>query len=130
VLKKAMSVRIVSVKIHYESPTLYQNSDFGFMDGISQPAVKGFTATPTPGQTLIDPGHILLLESGDTVTRPPWAKDGSFLAFRQLRQLVPEFNQFLADNPISEPGLTPAEGSALLGARMLGRWKSVRTAAS
>jgi hypothetical protein len=97
------------------------------MDGISQPAVNGFTASPTPGQTLVDAGHFLLGETGDTTTRPAWAQDGSFLAFRQLKQLVPEFDKFLADNPISEPGvLTTAQGSALLGARMVGRWKSVR----
>ncbi len=44
-----------------------------------------------------------------------------------MEQLVPEFNKFLLDNPISGPDLplTREEGSALLGARMLGRWKSV-----
>ncbi|KAF8583284.1 dye-decolorizing peroxidase precursor [Ramaria rubella] len=97
---------------------------FGFMDGISQPGITGFTANPVPGQTVIDPGHILLGEAGDTITRPAWAKDGSFLAFRQLKQLVPEFNKFLTDNPIIEPGLTRQQGSDLLGARMVGRWKS------
>jgi deferrochelatase/peroxidase EfeB len=95
------------------------------MDGISQPGITGFTANPTPGQIVIDPGHILLGETGDATTRPSWAKDGSFLAFRQLKQFVPEFEKFLADNPVQEPGLTPAQGSALMGARMMGRWKSV-----
>jgi deferrochelatase/peroxidase EfeB len=95
------------------------------MDGIGQPAVAGF-ATPVPGQTVVDPGVILLGEPGDTVPRPAWAKDGAFLAFRQLVQRVPEFDKFVADNPVVLPGLTPAQGSALLGARMFGRWKSVR----
>ncbi|KAK0443354.1 Dyp peroxidase [Desarmillaria tabescens] len=98
---------------------------FGFMDGISQPAIKGFTQSPLPGQIAVNPGEILLAEAGDVIPRPGWAKGGSFLVFRQMEQLVPEFNKFLLDNPISEPGvLTPEEGSALLGARMLGRWKS------
>ncbi|KAK0199615.1 fungal peroxidase [Desarmillaria ectypa] len=98
---------------------------FGFMDGISQPAVKGFTQSPLPGQLAVNAGEILLAEDGDFTPRPSWAKDGSFLVFRQMEQLVPEFNKFLLDNPISEPGvLTPEEGSALLGARILGRWKS------
>jgi deferrochelatase/peroxidase EfeB len=44
-------------------------------------------------------------------------KDGSFLAFRQLKQLVPEFNNFLAANPVNG-------SSELTGARMVGRWKS------
>jgi deferrochelatase/peroxidase EfeB len=106
-------------------PLLTSVTDFGFMDGISQPGITGFTANPTPGQTVIDPGNILVGETGDLVPRPAWAKDGSFLAFRQLKQLVPEFEKFLTDNPIIEPGLTPEQGSALMGARMVGRWKSV-----
>ncbi|KAJ7098358.1 hypothetical protein C8R44DRAFT_748201 [Mycena epipterygia] len=99
-------------------------NNFGFQDGISNPAVVGFNnVAPKPGQAVVPPGQILLGEDGDG-TRPAWAKDGSFLAFRQLKQLVPEFNKFLTDNPINEPGLTPQQGSDLLGARMVGRWKS------
>ncbi|KAJ7145035.1 dye-decolorizing peroxidase precursor [Mycena filopes] len=99
---------------------------FGFMDGISQPAVNGFTNPVRPGQTPVDAGTFLLGETGDLslASRPSWAKDGSFLVFRQLQQLVPEFNQFLTDHPLDVPELTPAQGSELLGARMVGRWKS------
>ncbi|KAJ7201679.1 fungal peroxidase [Mycena pura] len=96
---------------------------FGFLDGISNPAVQGFQ-TPLPGQAVVPPGEILVGETGDSGTRPAWAKDGSFLAFRQLKQLVPEFNKFLTDNPLPVPSLTAAQGSDLLGARMVGRWKS------
>jgi deferrochelatase/peroxidase EfeB len=78
-----------------------------------------------PGQAVVAAGSILVNETGDSVTRPTWAKDGSFLVFRQLEQLVPEFNKFLTDNPIVEDGLTAQQGSDLLGARMVGRWKSV-----
>lgn len=55
-------------------------------------------------------------------TRPSWALDGSFLAFRYLFQLVPEFQTFLKRNPIA--GLAPDLGSELLGARFVGRWMS------
>ncbi|KAJ7641153.1 hypothetical protein FB45DRAFT_899535, partial [Roridomyces roridus] len=97
---------------------------FGFLDGISNPAVQGFQ-TALPGQAVIPPGEILVGENGDDVQRPAWAKDGSFLVFRQLKQLVPEFNKFLSDNPITTvPGLTRQQGSDLFGARMMGRWKS------
>jgi deferrochelatase/peroxidase EfeB len=71
----------------------------------------------------------LVGEDGDS-GRPDWAKGGSFLVFRQLKQLVPEFNKFLTDNPIVMPNLTLQQGSDLLGARMVGRWKSVRSARS
>ncbi|KAF7369765.1 DyP-type peroxidase [Mycena venus] len=97
---------------------------FGFLDGISNPAIIGFTGTPMPGQSNISAGSILVGETGDSGSRPAWAKDGSFLVFRQLKQLVPEFNKFLTDNPIVMNGLTPQQGSDLLGARMVGRWKS------
>ncbi|KAJ4475852.1 fungal peroxidase [Lentinula lateritia] len=96
---------------------------FGFMDGISNPAVTGFS-TPLPGQQVLDPGLFLLGESGDLVSRPSWAQDGSFLAFRQLQQRVPEFNAFLVDNALSNPNLTADQNAELLGARMMGRWKS------
>ncbi|KAJ7099856.1 fungal peroxidase [Mycena crocata] len=97
---------------------------FGYADGISNPAVQGFQ-TPKPGQAVVPAGEILVGEANDTITnRPAWAKDGSFLAFRQLQQLVPEFNKFVTDNPIRAPGLTAKQGSDLMGARMVGRWKS------
>ncbi|KAJ7205969.1 dye-decolorizing peroxidase precursor [Mycena pura] len=96
---------------------------FGFMDGISQPAITGFTTPVHPGQI---PRLFLLGEDGDPnlSARPGWAKDGAFLVFRQLQQLVPEFNQFLQENAVDQDTLTPEQGSDLLGARMVGRWKS------
>lgn len=64
---------------------------------------------------------ILLGRNDDAV--PAWAKDGSFLAFRYLQQLVPEFNRFLAENApqVNDPSVDTRE---LLGARLTGRWKS------
>ncbi|KAG8796496.1 hypothetical protein FRC12_021129 [Ceratobasidium sp. 428] len=97
---------------------------FGWEDGISNPAVEG-VVTPLPGQRPIPPGIILLGAEKDPVaSRPSWAVDGSFLVFRQLAQLVPEFHDFLDNNPIVLPGLDPKHGSELLGARLVGRWKS------
>ena len=62
---------------------------------------------------------------GDPVpNRAPLAVDGSFLAFRFLSQNVLEFDNFLKNNTLSVPGFTPAEGGELLGARLVGRWKS------
>lgn len=99
--------------------------DFGYMDGIAQPAIKGFTSSPNPGQFVAQPGIILLGQDGDDTDRPSWATGGSFMVFRQLKQLVPEFNQFLTENALEVDGLTAEEGAELLGARMVGRWKSV-----
>lgn len=95
---------------------------FGFLDGISQPAVEGVDTKPNPGQETVPQGIILLGRDQDSDTRPPWALDGSFLSFRYLSQLVPEFNAFLKKNPV--PGMPADEGSEFTGARMVGRWKS------
>lgn len=73
-------------------------------------------------------GIILTGRLGDTAVRPLWTLDGSFLAFRKLKQLVPEFNAYLTANALPSNGagtaLSTADGAALLGARMIGRWKS------
>jgi len=97
---------------------------FGFLDGISQPAVAGVGPKPNPGQETVPQGIMLLGRDQDTDTRPAWALDGSFLSFRYLTQLVPEFNEFLAKNPTTLPGIKPEEASQFTGARMVGRWKS------
>ena len=100
---------------------------FGFLDGISQPAVKDFDTKPNPGQETVRQGVILCGREGDVVagtetafTRPGWALAGSFLALRYLFQLVPEFDGFLKLSADPEKGLT----ADLLGARLVGRWKS------
>ncbi|KAF9739233.1 hypothetical protein PMIN03_005012 [Paraphaeosphaeria minitans] len=104
---------------------------FGYMDGISQPALRGVDNVdgkkPKPGQSLIDLGIALLGRSGDPVEgRPAWSKDGSFLAFRKLPQLVPEFDRFLEEKskPIADDFDDAPVPADILGARMVGRWKS------
>ncbi|MCJ1244609.1 hypothetical protein MMC30_001807 [Trapelia coarctata] len=102
---------------------------FGFLDGISQPAVAGFDTKPNPGQESVRQGIVLIGREGDNdlnnvpIPRPSWALDGSLLSFRYLFQLVPEFDTFLKQNPIPV-GIPPDQGSELLGARLVGRWKS------
>ncbi|KAJ7614838.1 dye-decolorizing peroxidase precursor [Roridomyces roridus] len=118
-IKEAYSLQAAARKGNQEG-----HEHFGFLDGISNPAIRGFDDNPLPGQARVPPGEILLGEANDNITRPAWAKDGSFLVFRQLQQLVPEFHKYLTDNPIVEPHLTRAQGADLLGARMVGRWPS------
>lgn len=38
----------------------------------------------------------------DYSNQPAWAKDGSFMVFRRLRQLVPEFTRYAATSYIKE----------------------------
>ncbi|KAI1110097.1 hypothetical protein F5Y14DRAFT_430250 [Nemania sp. NC0429] len=102
---------------------------FGFNDGLSQPAVKDVDAgvVSEPSEKPVRQGVILLGREGDAVKRPSWALDGSFLAFRYLKQLVPEFDAFLEANALDVPfARAPGDptGAELLGARLVGRWKS------
>ncbi|KAF8657102.1 hypothetical protein AX16_002289 [Volvariella volvacea WC 439] len=115
-------------------PPFKGHEHFGFQDGISNPTVVGFNEPTTPGvPQSVNPGVLVTGYEGDPnlndSTRVAWQKDGSFMAFRQFRQFVPEFNQFLAQHPVQPPPeagstLTPEQGSQLLGARMVGRWPS------
>jgi Dyp-type peroxidase family len=112
---------------------------FGFKDGISQPYClfaddTQQNRTPLPGQRVVNPGVLVLGQTGDNVTRPAWAKNGSFLVYRHLQQLVPEFNKFLKDVVLSSIIIPPQPGTTdsgdiqkrvdFLGARLVGRWKS------
>ncbi|PSR74716.1 hypothetical protein PHLCEN_2v9595 [Hermanssonia centrifuga] len=99
---------------------------FGFLDGISNPAVAGFSTTVLPGQTVVPSGTILTGRLGDVALRPSWTLDGTFMAFRKLQQKVPEFDAWTLENAIQNPEvtLTVQQGADYLGARMFGRWKS------
>jgi Dyp-type peroxidase family len=111
---------------------------FGWLDGVSNPGVKGLT-DPFPGQRLIDAGAFVFgyPQPSPTAHRPPQpspdglAKNGSFMVFRRLKQLVPEFTQFILMEAASVQGTDPNKNvvttgmdPVLLGARMVGRWKS------
>lgn len=109
-----------------------QNQSFGFEDGVSLPAVPGLGKQPTPYQLVYDAGRLLHGHKNDNEfptnqpkTRPAWTEDGSILAFRKLDQLVPEFNKYVNDNAhrIDNPQ-AGTKASDLLGACMVGRWKS------
>ncbi|KAF2736410.1 Dyp-type peroxidase [Polyplosphaeria fusca] len=99
---------------------------FGYLDGISQPAIDGVDEKILPGQAKINQGVVLLGRKGDTGNSPPWALDGSILAFRKLPQKVPEFEKFLLESAKSSNIDIPdgANGADILGARLVGRWKS------
>ena len=82
--------------------------------------MNGVDTTINKGQDTISQGVILLGRNGDPVkSRPPWAKDGSFLVFRYLSQLVPEFDAFK-----KETATQLSLDEETLGARLMGRWKS------
>jgi deferrochelatase/peroxidase EfeB len=110
------------------------HGSFGFRDGVSHPAVQDVDTNPNLGQETVPQGIILLGREGDQtnvpglVARPWWAVDGSFLCFRYMFQHVPEFDAFLKRNALPifpiDPSAPQDLGSELLGARLVGRWKS------
>ncbi len=121
---------------------------FGFQDGISQPGVRGrygpaatdlvtprLTKSPRyglPGQYLIWPGEFVfgyprqtsdpLLPGPVDVSGPSWLRNGSFLAFRRLRQDVAGFRSFVEDaaRRLGPHGIDAQRLASLI----VGRWPS------
>ncbi|KYC43752.1 hypothetical protein WA1_00885 [Scytonema hofmannii PCC 7110] len=134
-------------------PPLKGHEHFGFRDCISQPCVRGRISdepdsflTPRhapahlhqeqPIQDLIWPGEFIfgyprqnpvdkLLPGAIAEASPAWARNGSFLVFRRLRQDVEVFQEFIktavkklsADNP-ALADIYPEK----LAAKLMGRW--------
>jgi Dyp-type peroxidase family len=90
-----------------------------------------------PGQPLVWPGQFLFGYARQhdlvpTATMPPreapdWAKNGSFLVFRRLRQDVSRFWRFIEDTAAqlaaSEPGFEDLD-AVKLASMLVGRWPS------
>jgi Dyp-type peroxidase family len=112
---------------------------FGFLDGISQPGVRGLPSTSYPAhdpnqgrlvQDLIWAGEFVFGYPGQDPEDPvragkppemaaPWLRNGSYMVFRRLEQKVPEFRKFVA-----EQAARLGMDRELLAARMVGRWRS------
>jgi Dyp-type peroxidase family len=134
------SIKVVYSEIGNVRPDAEKGHEhFGFLDGVSQPGIRGLTPreNPTiapdqglPGQDLIWPGEFVFGYPGQdannaTAQGPqpsisvPWATNGSFMVFRRLEQKVPEFHTFVAKQSDSL-----GMDSELLATRMVGRWRS------
>ena len=119
---------------------------FGFKDGISQPGVAGLTRSSKHGQDIIATGEFLIGypdqdanisghprapvnpgQPGYNPVEPPpppapmpdWARNGSFLVYRRLRQNVGAFKQF-----VQQQAAAVALAPDGLGAKLVGRWAS------
>jgi Dyp-type peroxidase family len=121
---------------------------FGFRDGISQPLIEGLSPTTSPMHT-IQAGEFILgypNEYGLYTDRPVVApaadpekllprdasgsrnrdlgRNGSYLVFRQLRQDVRGFWQFLDQATRDIDGSSNPNASVKLASQMIGRWPS------
>ncbi|WP_265447138.1 Dyp-type peroxidase [Flexivirga meconopsidis] len=98
---------------------------FGYRDGFAQPAVEGSGAETMPGDGRpIRPGEFVLgypSETGQPLPMPSpdvLGRNGTFVVFRKYHSHVAAFNRFLHDH-----AGTPQERD-LLGAKLVGRWRS------
>jgi Dyp-type peroxidase family len=134
------SIRVVYSEIGNVRPGAQRGHEhFGFLDGISQPGIRGLPRPSKPiyrpdeglpGQDLLWPGEFVFGYPGQHPDDPvkagppppmaaPWMKNGSLMVFRRLEQKVPEFRRFVAERA-ARLGID----RELLAARMVGRWKS------
>jgi Dyp-type peroxidase family len=93
---------------------------FGYPRQIPTEDEKADGLNPNPG-----PDSLLGID-GKKRAAPDWARDGSFLVFRRLRQDVGGLHQFLHDaaQQLKIPDSPEASGAQLVGSKMVGRWPS------
>lgn len=136
----ADTIKVVHAEIGTVRPGRHKGHEhFGFLDGISQPGIRGLTIRTRPstapnqglpGQDLVWPGEFVLgypeqdpdnpVREGPVAPLPaPWVRNGSYMVFRRLEQRVPEFRRFVAAKA-RRLGMD----EDLLAARMVGRWRS------
>ena len=134
------SVKVVSLEIGSTRPGAQRGHEhFGFLDGISQPGIRGLTLASNPiykpneglpGQDLLWPGEFVfgypgqhpddrLKEGPPPPMVAPWMRIGSYMVFRRLEQKVPEFRRF-----VQQQAARLGMDQQLLAARMVGRWRS------
>ncbi len=121
---------------------------FGYLDGISQPAILGVPAKVLPGQDVLQPGEFLLgyengyeqqsptpkvpaaldvnnvLPAGEQPDQKDFGRNGTFLIFRKLAQDVDLLNSFVSDLARKPDGTVDHARKDLIEAKFVGRWKS------
>jgi Dyp-type peroxidase family len=125
-LARTEGVRSLSfLDLNATPPFNFAHDHFGFRDRLSQPVMEGSGEEPTPGSGApLKPGEFILGypdEDGPVANLPQpetLSRNGSFMAYRRLREHVAEFRDYLRKN--SE---TP-DDEELLAAKFMGRWRS------
>jgi Dyp-type peroxidase family len=101
-----------------------EREPFGFVDGISQPAIHDPVAGPwpRPGDVPVEPGEFVLgyKDEGGVIAPAPAeiGSNGSYMVVRKLEQEVDSFQDFIRE----EAGPDPAR-IEWLAAKIVGRWR-------
>src|ERR1700757_3378264 len=117
--------RLSFLDLNATPPFNYAHDHFGFRDRLSQPVMEGSGEEPTPGSGApLKPGEFILGypdEDGPVANLPQpeaLSRNGSYLAYRRLREHVALFRDSTRDSADS-----PDE-EELLSAKFMGRWRS------
>lgn len=110
-----------------ETTILYERKEhFGFHDGISQPTIKGLKRSDDD-ENCIEAGEFILgykNEYGQYTPMPSHdlGLNGSYIAFRQLKQDVPLFWKFMSSATQQIDGSLDEKAMIKLAAQLVGRW--------
>ncbi|MFD7844871.1 Dyp-type peroxidase [Nocardia sp. NPDC059764] len=114
-----------SLDLEAVPPFEYAHDHFGYRDRLSQPVIEGSGEEPTPGSGApVKAGEFILGypdERGEPEDLPQpevLSRNGTFMAYRRLREHVGRFRDFLAEH-----GET-ADDQELVAAKLMGRWRS------
>ncbi|GAB3204678.1 Dyp-type peroxidase [Nocardia tengchongensis] len=114
-----------SLDLEAVPPFGYAHDHFGYRDRLSQPVIEGAGEEPTPGSGApLKAGEFILGyddEKGPPTNLPRpelLSRNGTFMAYRRLREHVGRFRDFLAEH-----GETTEE-QELVAAKLMGRWRS------
>jgi Dyp-type peroxidase family len=105
-------------------PLEYVHEHFGYRDRITTPTIEGMGIEPSPGSHKPSkPGEFFLGYIDDTGHMPPLpqpevlSKNGSFVAYRKMREHVGAFRDYLKSMGDTE------EEQELIAAKLMGRWR-------
>ena len=136
-------------EVHLLETSEFQTREhFGFVDGVSQPAIEGYHGASSdlhsikagefllgyPNEyglfterPLLDPSHDmrgLLPQDVQQTWLRDFGRNGSYLVFRQLRQHVPAFRAKLDALSRNPDGTPNPQARERLAAQIVGRWPS------
>jgi deferrochelatase/peroxidase EfeB len=124
-LKDNPGVEVLSsILLEAVPPFDYVHEHFGYRDRLTTPVIEGMGIEPTPGSHPPSKAGEFFLgypdETGLIPNQPKpgiLSKNGSFLAYRKMREHVGAFREFLKSN-----GKT-VEEQELVAAKLMGRWR-------